>query len=86
MEIIFSSHALRRMKERKLTAGFVANAINFPDKIEKSTKLSNRFIVKKIYFHRALKQDHLLLAICERGNGKVKVITVIDTSKISKYF
>ena len=62
------------------------DAIRFPDKIEVSRAKSNRSLIKKVYYHEIIKKDHLLMIIYEKGKDMVKVITVIDTSKISKYF
>lgn len=60
--------------------------IEDPDKVEPSLKVPKRFLLKKIYFNQKLKEDHLLLIILEKENSILKVVTIIDTSKISKYF
>lgn len=86
MKIIFSSHALQRMKERGISRRLVKRAIKFPDKIEKSIALPYRFLVKKLYFNEKLQKEHLLLTILEIKQDLIEVITIIDTSKISKYF
>lgn len=85
-KIIFSPHALERMQERKILSKLVKEAIKFPDKIETSSISPARFLVKKLYFNEKLKKDHLLLIIIERKKNLIEVVTVIDTSKISKYF
>ncbi len=86
MKIKFSLHALTRMRERGLKENDVINAIKFPDRVENSTIIKNRFLIKKIYYLQKQEKDHLLMVICEKEGGGVKVITIIDTSKISKYF
>lgn len=85
MKIKFSSHSLERIKERGISKEIIVDAIGLPDKVEIS-KISNRFLVKKVYCHQKFKKDHLLMIICEKENNVLKVITIIDTSKISKYF
>lgn len=85
MKIKFSFHALERMRERNIKQSDVKKFIASPDKIEVSNINKNRFLVKKIYYHQKYKKDHLLMIICARENRIVKVITIIDTSKISKY-
>lgn len=85
-KIIFSSHALERIKERGISLNLVRKAIKFPDKIEKSLIDSSRFLIKKLYFNENMKNDHLLLIIFEVKYNLINVITIIDTSKISKYF
>lgn len=85
-KVIFSNHALLRMKERFISREMALEAIRNPDKIEKSDQNPSRLLIKKIYFNSTLKKDHLLMLVCEAGAEKIKVITIIDTSKISKYF
>lgn len=86
MKIIFSSHALKRISERGIDKKVVFEAIMSPDKIEPSNIQKNRFLTKKICFNKKLKKDHLLIIVCEKENNVLKVITIIDTSKISKHF
>jgi len=85
MKVKFSFHALERMRERGIKQSDVKKFIASPDKIETSNISKNRFLVKKIYYHQKYKKDHLLMIICEKENYVIKVITIIDTSKISKY-
>lgn len=85
MQIRFSFHALERIKERSIKKSDVEKFIKFPDKIEISNINANRLLFKKIYFNQKHKKDHLLMLICEKENGILKIITIIDTSKISKY-
>lgn len=84
--IIFTNHALERMKERFIGKKTVIGAINNPDKIERSFQNPSQILIKKLYFNKKLKKDHLLMIICETKQKYIKVITIIDTSKISKYF
>lgn len=86
MKVKFSLHALARMRERGLKENDVINAVKFPDRVENSTIIKNRFLIKKIYYLQKQGKDHLLMVICEKENNAIKVITIIDTSKISKYF
>lgn len=86
MKIKFSSHALKRIREREIDKKIVFEAIISPDKIESSNIQKNRFLTKKIYFNQKLKKEHLLIIVCEKENGVLKIITIIDTSKISKHF
>lgn len=85
MKIKFSSHALERMTERGIKKSDVETFIKSPDKIEISNINTNRFLFKKIYFNQKRKKDHILMLVCEKENGVLKIITIIDTSKISKY-
>jgi hypothetical protein len=74
------------MKERYIAKQTVIKSIEEPDKIERSAYDKCRILFKKIYFNKTLKRDHLLMAICEIRGKAIIVITIIDTSKISKYF
>ena len=86
MDIIFSTHSLQRANERKINRKILLRAIHFPDRIDLSNKDSQSCIIKKVYYNESLGKDHLLMIICKKENNVLKVITIIDTSKISKYF
>lgn len=86
MKIIFSKHSLGRAKERHIDKKFLLQAIKYPDKIDISNKNSKRFVAKKIYYNNKLEKEHLLMIICEKKNNIMDIITIIDTSKIAKYF
>lgn len=73
------------MQERFITRYQILNALNNPDKLERSIKNQDRFLAKKLYFNRHLQKEHLLIIIFEKNNSTREIITIIDTSKISKY-
>ena len=85
-KILFLPHALSRMRERGISRTEIIDAIATPDKIENSKIDSQRFLIKKLYFNKKFQKEHLLLIITENSQGSIEVITVIDTSKISKHF
>ncbi len=85
MRIVLSQHARLRMRERGITSRDVQEAIQHPDRTERSTRQSNRHLAKKVYLNRKLHRSHLLLVVYERDRYAINVITVIDTSKIVKY-
>lgn len=85
MELTYLAHALVRMKERGISKSDVESACKFPDKVEYSSKEKVRFLIKKIYFNKLLLRDHLLMVVCENNEKETIIVTVIDTSKISKY-
>ena len=85
--MILSNHAKIRMKERGISHEIISRSLHNPDKIEVSKTNQKRFLIKKIYFNGLHHRDHLLLIVCEKElYSKIKVITLIDTSKISKHF
>ena len=86
MKIVFTKHSLERAEERAISEKELKYAIHFPDKIDKSSQNNKRFLIKKIYYNEKLKAEHLLMIICEKEKGIIKIITIIDTSKISKYY
>ena len=86
MQIRFTRHAKERMEERGVTEEDVQRAIEFPDKIGRSVLSHARYIVKKVYYNVSLGKKHLLMVIYEERNEGVLVITIIDTSKIDKYY
>jgi hypothetical protein len=86
MLIKFSSHSLKRLRERSIPRKTAEGAIRNPDKLELSRVDRKRLLIKKLYYNRILNRDHLLIIVCEKQKDLIKVITIIDTSKISKYF
>ena len=85
MRIVFTDHAKRRIRERNLTLKDVRVFLGSPDSIEPSSKNPKRFLLKRLYYHPILKRRHLLMAICEQEKKSLIVVTVIDTSQITKY-
>lgn len=86
MKIVFSLHALRRMEERFITRRSIMRALAAPDTLEQSVEDKRKFLAKKIYFNSTLEKRHLLLVIYKQEDVKITIITIIDTSKIKKYF
>ena len=86
MKIIFSSHALARMRERFISKNTVMQALTSPDILEGSSEDATKFLIKKLYSHKKFSKQHLLLIIYKMRRSDIKIITVIDTSKINKYF
>ncbi len=82
MKYEFLPHARKRMAERSISRKLVIDALKFPTKI--SLNRQGRQLVKKLYTSKRSAQRLLLIAI-EVKSDTTKIITVIDTSKISKY-
>ncbi len=74
------------MTERGVSEDQVRHAIEFPDKLGRSLLNHARFLIKKIYYHPAFAKRHLLMVVYEEKVDNVLIITIIDTSKIEKYF
>lgn len=85
MRIVFTSHARRRMRERRITVRDIREAVRRPDRIARSGAHPNRWIVKRRHVSRMTHRPHLLLIICERARARTRVVTVIDTSNLTKY-
>jgi hypothetical protein len=77
MKIQFTFHALQRMEERQIFLQEVIRAVRFPDKKKKREGTN---ISLKIRRNRKL-----LITIWKNVNGKCRIITVIETSKLKKY-
>lgn len=82
MKFEFSPHAQKRMRERSISKKLIIDALEFPTKI--SSDRRGRQLIKKLYTDKK-RVRRLLLVVVEITKGIVKIITVIDTSKISKY-
>ena len=81
LKVAFTDHALAQIKERGLSKIFVASAVRNPTLIKEQTDGRFKFIKT---FRQGAKR-FLLIAIVEREDGAVMVVTVFKTSKINKY-
>ena len=81
MEYVFTAHAWRRMQERSITESSIQAALEHPTSV---TEAEGRLLFKKLY--RKGKGERVLLVVGEMITGdKIKITTVIDTSKVKKY-
>ena len=72
------------MSERGLTREEVINGIESAGVTHSSTKVATRFIAKKL--HRTPSGQHVMLIIFERSRNETLVVTVIDSSRVQKYY
>jgi hypothetical protein len=77
MKIILTQHAKTRMKERKITRTEVFDAISNPDAL---TRKAGQTVFKKIR-----KNGQLLIIYIAEEYAAAHIVTVITTSKLSKY-
>ncbi len=73
MKVIFTKHALERMKER---------GIGFED-VEKTLKNYDRVIGNK--YIKKINSYVLVVVVSKESEEVIKIITVFKSSKISKY-
>ncbi len=85
MRIILTDHARQRAEERWITVREIESVIKFPDRIARDRRNPELVLFKKVYYHKKLKKRHLLILICDLGADLIRVITIIDTSKVTKY-
>ena len=69
------------MRERLISIQLIEEALAHPDKVSYDEK--GRILVKKLYERNGGKR--LLLIIAVNKDDALKIITVIDTSKVKKY-
>ena len=81
MDYELTVHARQRMKERSIAVSVIEQAITNPTKILIDAK--GIMLIKKLVILKS-KQRLLLIAGQVREN-KLKIFTVIDTSKVKKY-
>lgn len=77
MKIVFSRHAEKRMRERRITKSEVREAILNPDRFGEQDF--------KNFAMKTRKNGQLLIIYYTDKQKVAHVITVISTSKISKY-
>lgn len=80
-EVEFSDHALRQLKERELPRHVVLETIQTPDEITEGH--SGRKIARKVI--RLGRLEWLFRVVYMEEGGKLEVVTVYRTTKISKY-
>lgn len=81
MEYTLSTHARERVAERSIPKRLIDEALQEPTKV--SYDASGRMLIKKLY--RKRRSERLLLIAGEVTGEILKIITVIDTSKVRKY-
>jgi hypothetical protein len=81
MNYVLTTHAKRRLNERGISRRFLEEALRTPTKILYDE--NGRLMVKKLYVKG--NRERLLLIIGEVLGNKLKIITIIDTSKVRKY-
>lgn len=67
MELIFTAHAERRLKKRKLTKEEIRDAIKYPSKVIKKHEL--------YYFQKTLQRGKVEV-VCEKTERLIRVVTV----------
>ncbi|OGF70479.1 hypothetical protein A3B05_00140 [Candidatus Giovannonibacteria bacterium RIFCSPLOWO2_01_FULL_43_160] len=81
MSYELTKHARERMEERTISKELIEEALRNPTKVWYDE--DGRILIKKLY--KKKDKERLLLIIGEKANGKLKIITIIETSKIKKY-
>lgn len=81
MDYYLTEHAKSRMIERAISSQLLAKALQNPTEIMYDN--DGRLLYKYIYTKASAKR--LLIAVVVPEANRIKIITVIDTSKIRKY-
>ena len=81
MDFILTGHARKRMSERNIPEHLIAAALRNPTK--RLYDSNGRLLIKRLY--RKNGKDRLLLIAGEMEKNILRIITVIDTSKVKKY-
>lgn len=81
MHYQLTQHALQRMQERGISFSVLEETLASPDQIWYEEGV-------KVQFRKRITQDSkefLLIAVAVHNEGLLRIITVIQTSKIKKY-
>ena len=81
MDYLLTEHAEKRMTERSISWELLDEALRRPTQV--SYDAEGRVLIKKLY--RKRRRERLLLIAGEVTNSTLKIVTVIDTSKVKKY-
>ena len=76
MKIIYTIHALKRLRERKFSKNIIKECIENPLKIISEDNIKR--VIKKL-------NDKLLIVVYRIENGTFIIITAYTTSKVEKY-
>lgn len=81
MEYVLTKHARERMRERVVSEAVVAATLLQPTKVLSDAE--GRLLIKKLY--QSKRGRRILLIAGELVGNKLKIFTVIDSSKVKKY-
>lgn len=81
VEYKLTIHAKKRADERNITDELITNALQRPTKILRDAE--GKLLIKKLYNRQG--KVRLLLIVGVTEHAILKIITIIDTSKIKKY-
>jgi len=76
LKIIYTIHALKRLRERKFSKNIIKECIENPLKIISEDNIKR--VIKKL-------NDKLLIVVYRIENGTFIIITAYTTSKVEKY-
>ena len=76
-KIIYTIHALRRLKQRNISKLLVEGCVKKPDKLISEDDVKR--VVKRL-------NEKVLVVIYRLVNDKIIIITAYITSKVKKYF
>lgn len=79
MDYELTRHAKERMAERKIPEKLLENALLNPTKLLYDE--NGKMMFTKLYAHG----KRLLVIIAERGKDRLKIITIINTSRLDKF-
>lgn len=81
MDYILTLHAKKRMRERSIAKQLLEEALQNPTKALYDNE--DKLLIKKLY--KIKNKERLLLIVGEKGENRLKIFTIIDTSKVRKY-
>lgn len=81
MPIVFSDHAIRQLRERKLSKRTVARTVTHPEKLIQQSPTRYRAVRTLTSRDRRF----LLVVIYDRENSAREVVTAFLTTKFHKY-
>ena len=81
MDYILTPHAKQRMVERLIPDKLIAATLRNPTKVLYDSR--GRLLFKKLYQKKG--QTRLLLIAGIKTGNSLRIVTVIDTSKLRKY-
>jgi len=81
MRYILTKHAKARMGERSISKKLIEGALHNPTRV--SYDSTGKMLLKKLYTKRG--KEYLLVIVCDQYREELRIITIIETSKVKKY-
>jgi len=83
VDYILTKHARKRLDDRKVSVRLVEDALLYPTQLLADGDGDGKWLYKKLYAGE--KKLRMLMLVVIMEGSRLKILTIIDTSKVKKY-